>query len=167
MPPVRLTGMDAVIQDFQGNATIPFAVMVARLLGAMFLAGIIGFEREMKHRPAGLRTHMIVALAAAVFGMLSIEVANAPVFGDVQVRADPIRVIEAVTAGVAFLAAGFIIVAGGRVKGVTTGAGIWLGAAIGLAVGLGYWTIALSSTLMAFVVLFLLRYFERLISAKE
>jgi putative Mg2+ transporter-C (MgtC) family protein len=79
---------------------------------------------------------------------------------------DPLRVIEAVTAGVAFLAAGFIVFAKGEVKGLTTGAGIWLAAAIGLSIGFGYWMIALSATILGVVVLALLRRFESFVELK-
>jgi putative Mg2+ transporter-C (MgtC) family protein len=159
--------MDAIIADMQTSTHLPIAVITARLVGAGVLAGIIGIEREFKSRPAGLRTHMIVALAAALFAILSIEVVHAPVFGDVSVQADPMRVIEAVTAGVAFLAAGFIIFAKGEVTGVTTGAGIWLAAAIGLSTGLGYWLVGAIAALTGLVILIGLRHVERWMAVKD
>jgi len=77
------------------------------------------------------------------------------------VRIDPIRIIEAVTGGVAFLAAGMIVFAQGRVRGLTTGAGMWLSASVGLASGLGLWSLAGLSTLLALVVTRLLGNLER------
>jgi putative Mg2+ transporter-C (MgtC) family protein len=129
---------------------------VARLLLAAVFGAAIGFEREWRNRPAGLRTHILVCVAAATFAILTIEIIHAPMFVKDTARFDPIRVIEAVTAGVAFLAAGVVIFARGHVQGLTTGAGMWLAGAIGVACGLGLWQIALFSTLLALVVLALL-----------
>ena len=114
---------------------------------------MIGAEREWKQRPAGLRTHMLVCLAAALIALLTIEITHVPYFQDEAIRVDPIRLIEAVTAGVAFLAAGMIFFAKGEVHGLTTGAGMWLAGAVGLACGLGFWQIALFTTGLAVIVL--------------
>lgn len=147
-----------VLKDFSANGHLPTAVVVVRLLGAALMAVPLGLEREIKHRPAGLRTHMLVSLAAAMFAVLAAEIVASPRFSGHQVRADPLRVVEAVTSGVAFLAAGFIIFSRGHVRGVTTGAGIWLAAAVGLATGYGYWLIALlGMTVGAFVMIALRR----------
>lgn len=86
---------------------------------------------------------------------------------DQQVRIDPLRVIEAVTAGVAFLAAGMIVFARGRVKGLTTGAGMWLSGAIGLAMGFGYWPIAFFATVAAVCVLYAFGKMEKRLSASD
>ncbi|ALA20542.1 MULTISPECIES: MgtC/SapB family protein [Chelatococcus] len=135
--------------------------MLARICGALLCVTVIGIEREVRGRPAGLRTHLLVGLAAAVFGLLAGEVVRAPIYDIDQVRSDPLRVVEAVTAGVAFLAAGLIVFAKGEVHGLTTGAGVWLAAAIGLSVGLGFWIIAIFATLVGTVVLHLLYQVER------
>ena len=118
-----------------------FPVVAARLLLATIFGAAIGFEREWRNRPAGLRTHILVCVAAATFAILTIEIIHAPMFttdalGD-AVKVDPIRIVEAVTAGVAFLAAGVVIFTRGQVHGLTTGAGMWLAGAIGVACGLG------------------------------
>lgn len=134
--------IEDILRDFAGNSHLPAAVVIVRLFGAALMAVPLGLEREIKHRPAGLRTHMLVALAAAMFAVLAAEIVASPRFSGQQVRADPLRVVEAVTSGVAFLAAGFIIFSRGHVRGVTTGAGIWLAAAVGLSAGYGYWLIA-------------------------
>ena len=141
---------------------LPEWAVVMRLLAAMVLGGLIGLDREFKRRPAGLRTHMLVALAAALFTMITIELhldalSNA---GSRNVTADPIRIIEAVTAGVAFIAAGTIIQSRGDVKGVTTGSAIWLAGAIGVACGIGYYFIAAAATVFALIILFLLGWVE-------
>ena len=100
---------------FLEPTAIPVWVIAARLLCAAVVGGLIGFERELEQHSAGLRTHMLVALAAAVFSILMLEVLHLPLPDPDRVRIDPIRVLEAVTAGVAFLAAGSIIRAGGTV----------------------------------------------------
>lgn len=157
---------DAVIADLTTVTALPYPVIVLRLVGAVILVAGIGYEREITGNAAGLRTHMLVSVAAALFAILSIEVIAHPQLSDDQVRADPLRVIEAVTAGVAFLSAGFIIVARGRVRGVTTGAGIWFSAAIGLAAGFGYWSIGLIAALIGFAIIAILRRLETLAELK-
>jgi putative Mg2+ transporter-C (MgtC) family protein len=84
-----------------------------------------------------------------------------------NIRLDPVRVIEAVTSGVAFLAAGLIVFARGEVRGLTTGAGMWLAGAIGLCCGLGFWGIAVYAAILALVVLSLLRTVERKLSPRS
>lgn len=93
-----------------------------RLIMATFLGAVIGFDRELKRRPAGLRTHMVLSLAAALFTVLTLEL-YAELGAQTKSGADPIRIIEAITVGVSFLAAGTIIRSGGHVEGLTTGAG--------------------------------------------
>lgn len=156
--------MEQLVAEFGHPTYTPFPVVAARLLLATIFGAAIGFEREWRNRPAGLRTHILVCVAAATFAILTIEIIHAPMFTTDELRdavkVDPIRVVEAVTAGVAFLAAGVVIFARGQVQGLTTGAGMWLAGAIGVASGLGLWQIALFATLMALLVLGLLHAFE-------
>lgn len=159
--------IDDILRDFHAHTVLPPAVLVARLVGAALLAAPLGLEREVKHRPAGLRTHMIVSLAASMFAVLATEIVASPQFSGPQVRGDPLRVIEAVTSGVAFLAAGFIIFTRGHVRGVTTGAGIWLAGAIGLASGFGYWLVAVVGMLAGCFVMVVLRYAESALALKD
>ncbi|MFB2551763.1 MgtC/SapB family protein [Ensifer soli] len=126
--------------------------MVARLLLAAILGALIGIEREWRDRPAGLKTHMMVCLASAVFTIVAIELVNAPPFAGENVQMDPSRLVEAITGGVAFLAAGFIVLSRGEVQGITTGAGMWLAGAVGLAAGLGLWQIAVTASVMALAI---------------
>ena len=150
------------IFDDIGHATwLPFSVIAARLALATFLGALIGFEREWRNHPAGLRTHILVALAAGSFAILGVEIVHSSQFEDQNTQLDPLRLSEAVTAGVAFLAAGTIIFARGQVKGLTTGAGLWLAGAIGLAAGLGFWQIAGLATALALIVLGLLHSVEQ------
>ncbi|MDQ6434051.1 MgtC/SapB family protein [Mesorhizobium sp. LHD-90] len=156
--------MDQLAAEFGHPTYTSFPVIAARLLLAAIFGAAIGFEREWRNRPAGLRTHILVCVAAATFAILTIEIIHAPMFTTDAlkdaVKVDPIRVVEAVTAGVAFLAAGVVIFTRGQVHGLTTGAGMWLAGAIGVACGLGLWQIALFSTLLALAVLVLLYTFE-------
>ena len=122
-----------------------------RILGSILLTGLIGFERETQDRPAGLRTHMLVGLAATSYSVTTLYLVGQDHPDSIQM--DPIRLVEAVTSGVAFLAAGLIVFARGEVRGLTTGASLWLAASVGLAVGLGLWALALMVTgLSLFVV---------------
>lgn len=155
--------MDELRREFLEPTILPIWVICARLLCAAVLGGAIGFERERGQHSAGLRTHMLVALAAAVFAILMLEFLQRPLPDPERVRIDPIRVLEAVTAGVAFLAAGSIIQAGRHVRGLTTGAGLWLAGAIGAACGLGYAAIALAATAIGMVVVVLLKFVDRAI----
>lgn len=146
---------------------LPFETIGARLVLAALMGAAIGIEREWRRQPAGLRTHILVALASALFAVLTLEIAHAEVIQDDNIRADPIRMIEAVTAGVAFLAAGAIIQARGSVKGLTTGAGLWLSGAVGVACGLGLWSIALLAVVIGLVVIVLLGRLERAVTAQR
>jgi putative Mg2+ transporter-C (MgtC) family protein len=148
--------MDEFLQSFGQQTWLPFSVIAGRLLLAAILGAVVGFEREWRNRPAGLRTHILVCLTTAAIAILTIEITHLSVFSGQEVRIDPIRLVEATTAGVAFLAAGLIFFAKGEVHGLTTGAGMWLAGAIGLAIGLGFWQIASFATLLTLLVLGLL-----------
>ncbi|MGC4024327.1 MAG: MgtC/SapB family protein [Mesorhizobium sp.] len=153
--------MEALVEEFGHPTYVSFPVIAARLLLAAIFGAVIGYEREVNNRPAGLRTHILVCVAAATFGILTVEIAHAPMFEGELFRFDPIRAVEAVTAGIAFLAAGTILFAKGEVHGLTTGAGMWLAGAIGLSAGLGFWQIAGLGTLLTLIVLMVLGALER------
>jgi putative Mg2+ transporter-C (MgtC) family protein len=147
--------MEHIIADLFPETELPYPVIFMRMTGAILMGALIGIEREYQSHAAGLRTHVLVCLAAAVFAILSVESVHMTGFATDRVQIDPLRVIEAVTSGVAFLAAGMIVFSRGQVKGLTTGAGMWLAGAVGLAVGLGYWLIAVFAAVACFVVLYL------------
>jgi len=110
---------------------------------AVVFAGAVGWDRELRNRPAGLRTHMLVALGAAGFTIAGLEMIESMPPRD-SVRFDPMRLVGGLIGGVGFLGAGAIIQSGGKVRGLTTAAGLWTCAAIGLAHGAGlHWTGAL------------------------
>jgi len=120
---------------------------VLRLLVAALLGGLLGWEREHQGKAAGVRTHMLVAMGAALFVLVSQQIG---------MQADDMsRVIQGITAGVGFLCAGTILKGNrlGDVKGLTTAAGLWLTAAVGVAAGLGRESTAVLGTLLALAVL--------------
>lgn len=153
---------DAIARELTGTFAVVSPIAAAtRLTAALVLGGVIGFEREIREKPAGLRTHMLVSMAACLFIIVSQQLSALP-FGDRDaLRVDPLRLIEAVTAGVAFLAAGVIFTARGRVRNVTTGASLWLCGAIGLGCGAGQIPLAALATGIILVVLFLLRFLKK------
>lgn len=135
---------------------LPQHIIAIRLLVAAALGALIGFEREAHSAGAGFRTHILVSVAAALFTILSFEIYHTieTVQGS---QSDPIRAVEAVTAGIAFLGAGAIFRSGGGVQGLTTGAGMWLAGAVGVATALGYYLVALGTALLAVLVLIMVR----------
>jgi putative Mg2+ transporter-C (MgtC) family protein len=141
----------AKVEDILQRTATPEWQILLRLTIALVLGGAVGFDRERKNRPAGLRTHMLIALAAALVAVTTIELSTAAHASGGS--ADTIRAIEAVTAGVAFLAAGTIFQARGNVIGLTTGAGMWLSGTIGVACGFGHFITALFATILALIVL--------------
>ena len=121
-----------------------------RLLVAVSLGAVLGYERESSGASAGLRTHMLVSLGSALFILLPLQ-AGMPI-------QDISRVLQGVTAGIGFLGAGAIIKRQNEdVKGLTTAAGIWLTAAVGVAAGMGLEATAVLSALFALVILSMLR----------
>lgn len=151
--------MEANLSQIAHNPEMPLLVVVARMAIAAVLGAVIGFDQEWRQRSAGLRTHMLVSLAAAVFAILMQEVMVMQLPD--HARVDPIRVLEAVTAGVAFLAAGSIIRSGRSVRGITTGAGLWLAGAIGAATGLGLVWIAAVAAGFALIIIVVLRVVDK------
>jgi putative Mg2+ transporter-C (MgtC) family protein len=128
-------------------------VMVLRVLLAMGLGAAIGLEREIDNQPAGFRTHILVCLGAALFGLISIH-AFAPfeaTRNSTDVQIDVTRVASQVVVGVGFLGGGAILKYGASIRGLTTAASMWVAAAVGLAVGVGYYWAAVAVTVAALV----------------
>jgi putative Mg2+ transporter-C (MgtC) family protein len=154
--------LETLIDELNGSfPQVPPLVAGIRMTAAVVLAGIIGLEREIGRKPAGLRTHMLVSLAAALFIIVGQQLGVLDFGADVDKRIDPLRLIEAVTAGVAFLAAGIIFTSQGKVHNITTGASMWLAGAIGLACGAGQMPLAALATGVVVVVIVVLRFAER------
>jgi len=142
------------------ESEIAIADMVLRLLAAAGLASVIGLERELRKRPAGLRTHMLVSLGAAGFMLVGFEILFATAAGDPSARIDPTRIVEGVIGGIGFLGAGSIIHGRGSIQGITTGAAIWIAGAIGVACGTGNFILAGLITAVALVIVVGLGFFE-------
>jgi len=128
---------------------LTFGQILVRLVVAAVLAGIIGLEREFKHKPAGLRTNILVSVGSALIMMVSIMAAG--------YNGDASRIASGVITGVGFLGAGLIIQSRGEVHGLTTAATIWLVSAVGLSVGIGFYSAAFLTTIISLVVLYFFR----------
>jgi len=135
--------------------------LLIRLLVGTFLAALIGYERHLHGRPAGLRTHLLVGLASTTFMLVSSQFVYFQHYSkDDLIAVDPSRIAASVVTGVGFLGGGAILRTGLNVQGLTTAAGLWLVAAIGLSAGAGMYAISLASTILGVVALTLLRRFE-------
>lgn len=132
----------------------PEWIIAIRLGLACLLGGLIGLEREIGRHDAGIRTHILVALGSCAFTLVAWELYQHIRAIEQPATGDPIRIIEAVTAGAGFLAAGIIFQSGSKVHGLTTGAGVWTAAAIGVACGAGAYVIAGVTTIIVLAVLF-------------
>lgn len=131
--------------------------IILRLFVPVVLGGLIGFQREYTGKPAGTRTYALVALGAALFTYLSIfAFTPAPGTG----FNDPARVAAQIVVGIGFLGAGLIVFRESRVEGLTTAAGLWVSAAIGMAGGAGMYAVAVITTLLALVLLAIMRKFD-------
>lgn len=150
--------LDTILADFiDPFPALAWQTAFVRLMAAILLTGLIGWERETRDKSAGLRTHMMVGLASCLFALLSFEIIELQTDQADRLQLDPLRLIEAVTAGVAFLAAGSILQSGGKVRGLTTGAGMWMSGAIGLSCGLGQVVLAGLAVAVGMLVLGVLR----------
>jgi putative Mg2+ transporter-C (MgtC) family protein len=137
------------------------ADIALRLVAAVVFGLFAGIDRELRGKAAGMRTHMLVSLAAAAFTILTFELFYRVTAADENAAADPLRIAEAVVTGVAFLGGGAIIRSGGGVQGLTTGANIWLAGAIGVACGAGLYLVAAICLALALVVLVVMGWIER------
>jgi putative Mg2+ transporter-C (MgtC) family protein len=133
---------------------------IVRIIVATFLGAMLGLEREWTAKPAGLRTHMLVAEGSCLFmvgAILLAEQTDTSTFAII----DPTRVGSTIVTGVGFLGAGMILRSGDRVQGLTTAAGIWVAAAIGMLVASGFFLIGVFGTVLCLVTLIGLRFIER------
>jgi putative Mg2+ transporter-C (MgtC) family protein len=137
--------------------------IVLRLILSVVLSGIIGIERQLHRHSAGLRTHILVCLGSCLIMLTSLYVFD--IYKN-EVPLDPARIAAGVITGIGFLGAGAIIREREGIKGLTTAASLWVVAAIGLAVGCGFYTASLTTAALTFIVLFFLRHFESKILGK-
>ena len=135
--------------------------VIVRLVLSVFLSSLVGLERELRRKGAGLRTHVLVGLSSCLLMLISIFVAQG--FGG-EHGFDPGRIAAGVVTGIGFLCAGTIIRFGASIKGLTTAASLWAVAALGLAVGSGFYIAACTTTALILVTLLVLSRFERNVS---
>lgn len=132
--------------------------IILRLLAAVGLGILIGVERVLVHKEAGMKTHALVSLGAALFiiisEMIAMKYASAGGF-------DPTRIASQVIVGIGFLGAGSIILQGNRLLGLTTAGGLWVTAGIGMAAGFGFYGLATVTTILVLLVLTLVNIFEK------
>jgi len=133
---------------------VPPYDLLLRLLLAAGLGALLGVEREYRHKPAGLRTNILISIGAALFTIVSIELTTGGGSGD--------RVAAQIVTGIGFLGAGAILRHGATVQGMTTAATIWVNAAIGMAAGAGLLRLAIATTMLTIAVLFGLPFIEAL-----
>ncbi len=145
-----MTGSGDWIPVFLGLGDMPEWQVLLRLVAAAVLSGIIGFERERHDQPAGLRTHIVLGVGAALIAMLSLAVGGAN---------DPGRIAAGIVTGIGFLGAGAILKYGTSVRGLTTATCLWTVAGIGMCIGFGFWLPAVICTLIVFVTL---AFFDRI-----
>ena len=128
--------------------------ILLRLVIAVIAGGFIGLEREVVHKPAGIRTHMLVCLGAALFVLVTLE----------TLPNETARIIAGIATGIGFLGAGTIFRSKSEVHGLTTAASIWAVAGVGIAIGLGYYLMTLISVVLVLIILQLnkLEFFKKL-----
>lgn len=143
-------------------------VMALRLLAAAFFGALIGYEREYMGKAAGLRTYALVSVGACLFALVSIfgvhQLPSSPAppmsSGNFNINYDPTRIASNIVTGIGFLGAGLIILRGSRLEGLTTAAGLWVAAALGMAVGFGYYVVSAVTVFVVLAILLLLNRIE-------
>jgi Uncharacterized membrane protein len=124
---------------------------IIRLLVATALGAVIGLDREYRTKAAGFRTHVLVALGSALFMIISVHGFDDLPKYQMTLRMDPARIAAQVVTGIGFIGAGTIIFQKNVVKGLTTAAGLWVTAAVGMACGVGMYVLAIVSTLLVLI----------------
>jgi len=138
--------------------------IIIRLVLALVFSGVIGIEREVKHKNAGFRTHILVGLGSCLMMLTSLHIFDIYIG---RVGVDPMRLASGVITGIGFLGAGAIIRYGEAVRGLTTAATIWIVAGIGIALGCGFYKGALYTTGLTLFALFILSRFERRVTKER
>jgi uncharacterized membrane protein YhiD involved in acid resistance len=136
-------------------------VIIGRVTGALVIGALIGFERTFHGRPADFRTHSLVCIASSILMIVTVYQNQRMTFVEHDaIRTDPTRMAQGIMTGIGFLGAGVIFKEGLTVRGLTTAASIWVTAAIGILVGIGFWFAAVVGAAAALIVLALFRYIE-------
>ncbi len=141
--------------------------IAVRLLAALFVGGLIGLERSFHGRPAGFRTHALVCLSTSLLMLITVyETRWFPGISQGRISLDPTRMAQGIMTGIGFLGAGTIMKEGPSVRGLTTAASLWITAAIGILVGIGFFFPALFATVLTLGTLSLFRWIEARIPAR-
>jgi putative Mg2+ transporter-C (MgtC) family protein len=148
------TGTDVTIQE-----------AIIRLVLAVALSSVVGLDRELRHKPLGLRTNMMVALGAASFSLMALQLVDLLRDSPSIVQIDPVRVMEAIVGAIGFLGAAAIIQGRFEIVGATTGASIWVVGALGMACGFGFYALAVALGVVGLLVLTVLGFFTRNLGA--
>jgi putative Mg2+ transporter-C (MgtC) family protein len=144
-----------------------YAEITLRLVIALLIGGLIGFERNYHGRPAGFRTHALVCLSTSLLMLLTVyETRWFPAISQGRIALDPTRIAQGIMTGIGFLGAGTIMKEGLSVRGLTTAASIWITAAIGILVGVGFYFPALAATVLTLGVLSIFGWVERRMPAQ-
>lgn len=138
-----------------------YALVASRLFAAILFASLLGIERELTGKVAGLRTHILVCAGACVFTLLSIYGFKMHITEGIAGVNDPARIGAQIITGIGFIGAGTIMRTGSNISGITTAATLWMAAAIGMACGSGMYAVGLFATLSTLFVLILIRQFEK------
>jgi putative Mg2+ transporter-C (MgtC) family protein len=133
---------------FDHTVYVFLQVALAALLGL-----IVGIERESLHKPAGMRTYALIAMGSALFTVISLQMTGPYI--------DPTRIAAQIITGIGFIGAGLIFTRGDQVTGLTSAAGIWVTAAIGMAVGFRLYEVAIASTILTLIILYSVRLLEQ------
>lgn len=147
--------------DFYNDSSIFIGDLIARIVLAIVIGFFLGLEREVSHHPAGIKTHVLVCLGAAIASMIAVEMAFQANIIDCSL--DLSRIAAGVVSGMGFIGAGAIMKAkdGTMVTGITTAATLWVAGCLGLAVGMGYYRMSLISFASMYVATFLMKLLER------
>jgi putative Mg2+ transporter-C (MgtC) family protein len=151
--------MNALLAFLQANHEA--VIIVARIAAAVLVGGLIGFERTFHGRPAGFRTHALVCVASSMLMLVTVYQHEWMVAGPLEaIRTDPTRMAQGIMTGIGFLGAGVIFKEGLTVRGLTTAASIWVTAAIGILVGIGFYWAATVGTVATILILSAFRFIE-------
>jgi len=134
--------------------------IIVRILGAVVIGAVIGFERTFHGRPAGFRTHSLVCLSSALLMVMAVFQERWLPFPPETVAPEPTRVAQGIMTGIGFLGAGMIFKESFTVRGLTTAASVWVTAAIGILIGVGFWFAAITGTVVTLAILAVLRWLE-------
>ena len=160
--------MNTFTQFYNALISSSHIILMIKISVAMFLGAIIGFERELKHKPVGVKTCSIIAITTCILTVVSIQSAEYYAQMSDNIRTDPMRLAAQVVSGIGFLGAGVILrKSNDAISGLTTAAIIWAAAGIGIASGAGFFFDAIVATLMILIAIRISPFIQRLVVSRE